>query len=309
MRLIAIVLLLFSFSLSGFAQEKSIQFNDHGNKLDSGTVVNGLPLNGIVISVLDNDTPVEPDIKADFWINNAYNPYKDEVVRYPFRLQFEDSIYNPPILKDMVITSRFGWRRGRAHQGIDIDLITGDEVLSVLDGIVRFAGYDRGHGRTVVVRHFNGMETTYAHLSRYAVKANDTVRRGQILGRGGVSGNARGSHLHFVVRFKGVAINPEYVFDFGPEHGIRARELWVTRKWVSAYNHSSRIQSKLELLTSEAEAIASLEKEKKIYVVRRGDTLTRIARRNGVSIRSLLVANNIRYNSTLRIGQKLVLEP
>ncbi|NNK69773.1 MAG: peptidoglycan DD-metalloendopeptidase family protein [Flavobacteriaceae bacterium] len=269
----------------------------------------GLPYNWIPIPLNLTKAEKVVDIKAENWRNDIYNPYRDAVVKFPFQVYFEDSLYKAPILKDMVITSRFGWRRGRAHKGIDIDLITGDEVVSVLDGIVRFSGYNTGHGRTVVVRHFNGLETTYAHLSRYAVKANDTVRKGQLLGKGGVSGNARGSHLHMVVRYKGIAINPEYIFDFGPETRIRSQELWVTRKWTSAYNHSSRQRSKLELLTSEEEALASLEKEKKIYVVKRGDTLTRIANRNGISIRSILVANNIRYNSMLKIGQKLVIEP
>ncbi|NNL80774.1 MAG: peptidoglycan DD-metalloendopeptidase family protein [Flavobacteriaceae bacterium] len=269
----------------------------------------GLPYNWIPIPLNLTKAEKVVDIKAENWRNDIYNPYRDAVVKFPFQVHFEDSLYKAPILKDMVITSRFGWRRGRAHKGIDIDLVTGDEVVSVLDGIVRFSGYNTGHGRTVVVRHFNGLETTYAHLSRYAVKANDTVRKGQLLGKGGVSGNARGSHLHMVVRYKGIAINPEYIFDFGPETRIRSQELWVTRKWTSAYNHSSRQRSKLELLTSEEEALASLEKEKKIYVVKRGDTLTRIANRNGISIRSILVANNIRYNSMLKIGQKLVIEP
>ena len=208
----------------------------------------------------------------------------------------------------MVITSRFGWRNRRAHKGIDIDLITGDEVVSVLDGIVRFARYNSGHGKTIIVRHYNGLETVYAHLSSYKVKVNDTVRRGQILGKGGATGNARGSHLHLIVNYKGIAINPEYLFDFTGTNKIRSHELWVTQRWTVPYYHSSRQKTKLELLKTKDEAIASLTKEKTIYIVKRGDTLSRISRRNNVSIRSICIANNIKSTSVLRVGQKLMLE-
>lgn len=253
-------------------------------------------------------TAAKLDIKARHWSTTKYNPFKEEIVEFPIQIKFEDSLYRSPVLHDMVVTSRFGWRHGRAHQGIDIDLISGDDVVSLLEGVVRFARWNGGHGRTVVVRHFNGLETTYAHLSSYAVKANDTVRKGQVLGKGGISGNARGSHLHLVTSYKGIAINPEYLFDFGGTNTVRAKELWVTRKWTQAYYHSSKRRSKLEVLTTEEEALASLVKKKTIYVVKRGDTLSHIASRNNTSIRSICVSNNISRNSTLRVGQQLVLE-
>ena len=126
------------------------------------------------------------------------------------------------------------------------------------------ARWNGGHGRLVVVRHFNGLETAYAHLSKISVKPNDTVRAGQVLGKGGATGNARGSHLHFITSYKGVAINPEYLLDFSEERKIRALEIWVTRKWTRPYLHSSKRTTKLELLLSEADALASLEREKKI---------------------------------------------
>ena len=271
--------------------------------------IKGLPITVTGISEELTSSNEIVDIKSEYWDTKVYNPYKDAVIKYPIQIKFEDSIYSSPVLRDMVVTSRYGWRWGRAHKGIDIDLITGDEVVSVLDGIVRFASYNRGHGKTVVVRHFNGLETTYAHLSKYAVKVNDTVRKGQILGKGGATGNARGSHLHLVVRYQGIAINPEYLFDFNNTLKIRSDELWVTRKWTSPYYHSSRQRSIPELFSTEDEALASLTREKKIYVVKRGDTLSHIARRNNTTIRSICVANNISTKTLLRIGQKLVLEP
>jgi murein DD-endopeptidase MepM/ murein hydrolase activator NlpD len=248
------------------------------------------------------------DIKSSHWDNTVFNPYKEVKVEYPFKINFTDSSYSSPILKDKVVTSRYGWRWQRAHQGIDIDLIKGDEVVSVLDGIVRFAQYNSGHGKLVIVRHFNGLETAYAHLSSIVVKANDTVRKGQILGEGGATGNAKGSHLHLVASYHGVAINPEYLFEFGDTNKIRASELWVTKKWTKPFLHSSKRMTKLELLISEADALASLEKEKRVYVVKKGDTLSRISRNNNVSIRSICIGNNIRSTSLLKIGQKLYID-
>ncbi|NNF73642.1 MAG: peptidoglycan DD-metalloendopeptidase family protein [Flavobacteriaceae bacterium] len=309
MRLVAFSLILFLTCFYGFSQSQqasAVTGLDH--KLKSGIFVKGLPTIGIT---LPNGTKTKElkDIKASHWDTNRFNPFKDEILTYPFKLTFDDSLYAAPVNKDMVITSRYGWRWGRAHQGIDIDLITGDEVVSMLPGIVRFVGYNSGHGKSIIVRHFNGLETTYAHLSKYAVKVNDTVQMGELLGKGGATGNARGSHLHLIVSYKGTPIHPEYLFNFTKNKGtIRAKEIWVTKTWTRPYFHSSRQRSKLELLKSKDEALASLTKEKEIYVVKKGDTLSRISRRNGVTIRTICVANNIKTTSVLRIGQKLVLD-
>ncbi|WP_248722920.1 M23 family metallopeptidase [Seonamhaeicola sp. ML3] len=256
----------------------------------------------------DSLVTTQPDIKADYWDNTVYSPYKNAVLEFPFQIKFRDSLYHAPIHKDKVVTSRFGWRWGRAHKGIDIDLITGDSVYAILDGIVRMARYTSGHGRTVVIRHFNGLETVYAHLSSYGVKENDTVFKGSYLGKGGNSGRSRGSHLHLGVNYKGIAINPEYLFEFSETNKIRSQELWVTEKWTQAIFHSSKRKSKLELLTTEDEALASLIKQKSIYVVKPGDTLSRISRTNNVSIAAICKLNHIKYNTVIKIGQKLVIE-
>lgn len=137
---------------------------------------------------------------------------------------------------DGVLTSRFGWRDGRAHNGIDVDLNVWDTVRCAFPGVVRYAGTSGGFGRLVVVRHFNGLETFYAHLHRIKVKSGDEVEAGQLVGLGGSSGHSTGSHLHFEVRFKGVPVDPARLID------LEARVLWNERlvlkrgKWsYSAY--------------------------------------------------------------------------
>jgi len=116
-------------------------------------------------------------VMVENWDTITYNPYPTQFRKDPFLIDFIDSTYASPIDRKKVITSRYGWRRNRPHKGIDIDLVTGDNVMTILDGVVRFASYSKGHGKTVVVRHYNGLETVYTHLSSYSVKANEAVRK------------------------------------------------------------------------------------------------------------------------------------
>ncbi|TXE11565.1 peptidoglycan DD-metalloendopeptidase family protein [Seonamhaeicola algicola] len=248
------------------------------------------------------------NIIDECWDHTTYNPYKDVDIQFPIQITFEDSTYCSPIGKHKVVTSRYGWRRGRAHQGIDIDLVTGDSVYAMFDGVVRMSRYTKGHGRTVVLRHYNNLETVYAHLSEYGVKENDTVKKGDFLGKGGVSGNARGSHLHLVVNYKGVSINPEYFFKFNNENKIRAKELWVTRRWTQPMFHNSRKQSIIKPLLTKDEALASLIKQRSIYIVKPGDTLSRISKNNNVSIAAICKVNAIRKTTVIKVGQKLFIE-
>ncbi len=304
--LVTLTLIVLSVNL----QAQNIPVSDTELKLaiEQPSFKKGTFVNEIVIPVIDHDSTATVDIKAAHWNTKVFNPYKNTLVKFPIHLKFSDSTYASPIPRDKVVTSRYGWRKGRPHKGIDIDLITGDSVFAMLDGIIRFASYNSGHGRTVIVRHYNGLETVYAHLSRYAVKVNDTVRKGQLLGKGGTSGNARGSHLHLVVNYKGVSINPEYLFGFDENNTIRAQDLWVTHQWTRPHMHSSKRQSQLALILTEEEALESLKKQNKIYIVRRGDTLSKIAQRNNVSVTSICKTNFIKRNAVIKVGQKLVLE-
>lgn len=249
------------------------------------------------------------DIKAKNWDTTLYNPYANTIQDFPLKLKFTDTTYASPVPHTKVVTSRYGWRRGRPHNGIDIDLVTGDKVVTILDGIVRFAKFTNGFGNVVVVRHYNGLESTYAHLSHIEVKVNDSISKGQYIGKGGNTGNSRGSHLHLELSYKGEQIHPEYLFDFSSKNAIRERELWVTQKWTHARFHNSKRVSKVKVIKSADEAaLASLAKQPKFYVVKKGDTLYGISRRNNMSVTRLCKTNAIKQSSPLKIGQKLVLE-
>jgi murein DD-endopeptidase MepM/ murein hydrolase activator NlpD len=111
--------------------------------------------------------------------------------------------------------SHFGPRGNIIHPGVDLALKTGDSVRSVWDGIVRYARPNRGgYGNLIIIRHYNGLETYYAHLSRFKVKENDTVVSGELIGLGGNTGHSTGPHLHFEIRFYNSCFSPEKIFNF-----------------------------------------------------------------------------------------------
>ena len=114
-----------------------------------------------------------------------------------------------------VLTSNFGARWGRQHKGLDIKVYTGDTIRAAFSGKVRIVRYERrGYGKYVVIRHYNGLETIYGHLSEQLVEEDQEVRAGDVIGLGGNTGRSTGSHLHFETRLCGVALNPALMFDF-----------------------------------------------------------------------------------------------
>ncbi|GLR16431.1 M23 family metallopeptidase [Portibacter lacus] len=262
-----------------------------------------------ILQKKNNPQYIEP-LYTDYWDTLEVNPFKSVKVEKPFLLQFDDLKYSPPVNGNMVVTSRFGRRRRGPHRGIDIDLVVGDTVRTIFSGQVRFVGYSRGHGKTVIVRHENDIETVYAHLSEYGVKTNDFVDKGQYIGLGGATGNARGSHLHMEIRHKGICINPDYLMDF-VEPKVYADSLWVTKGLTDPYSHSSYSKGDYEILKTKELADGYDKRAQKIYVVRSGDTLWGIARKNGMRVSDIVRMNNrkVSAKSTLRIGQHLIISP
>jgi murein DD-endopeptidase MepM/ murein hydrolase activator NlpD len=106
-----------------------------------------------------------------------------------------------------VVTSGFGWRWGRMHEGIDISAPTGTSVRASASGTVIYAGWMGGYGQIVVIDHGNGLATAYAHLSSIWM-GSGSVSQGQAIGAVGCTGSCTGSHLHFEVRVNGSAVDP-----------------------------------------------------------------------------------------------------
>lgn len=206
-----------------------------------------------------------------------------------------------------VVTSRYGFRHGRYHNGIDIDLEVGDTVRSAWAGKVRYAKYnDGGFGNLVIVRHYNGLETFYAHLSKHLVAPDQEVAAGEPIGLGGNTGHSYGAHLHFEIRFYDAPMNPEQIIDFAKK-SCKDENLMVHKglfrpgaKPTDLEEHGESIAS-VQKKTSAATASGS----RKYYKVRPGDTLSEIAVRNNTTVSRLCSLNGIRPTKTLQVGQSL----
>lgn len=129
-----------------------------------------------------------------------------------------------------VKTSPYGWRWNRPHRGVDIRLNVGDPVHCAFNGVVRIARPMGAYGNLVVVRHYNGLETVYGHLSKIKVKPLQVVSAGQVLGLGGSTGRSTGPHLHFEVRFQYEAFDPEWILDFS-DYSLRTHRLYLDKTY------------------------------------------------------------------------------
>ena len=168
------------------------------------------------------------DIYNEAWNSDRVNPYQNANI--PSTKVLDVSRYHMPI-KHNVVTSHFGYRKqfGRHHHGVDLKASVGDTVYAAFTGKVRLAKFDRnGYGFYVVVRHDNGMETVYGHLSKFLVKPNQYVKAGTPIALSGNTGRSTGPHLHFETRYMGIAMNPEKIFDF--VNGVTYRDHYTFNK-------------------------------------------------------------------------------
>ena len=222
------------------------------------------------------------------WNNQYVHAYGNAIIPDTYTIDLTGFHMPTPSTK---ITSPFGPRWRRMHNGLDLKVNIGDTIVAAFDGKVRIVKYERrGYGKYVVIRHDNGLETVYGHLSKQLVEENQLVKAGEVIGLGGNTGRSTGSHLHFETRFLGIAINPIYMFDF-PKQDIVADTYTFRRTQGSkrAGSHDTQV------------ADGSIRYHK----VKSGDTLSRIAKLRGVSVSTLCKLNRIKPTTTLRIGQVL----
>ena len=215
-----------------------------------------------------------------------------------------------------VLTSNFGARWGRQHKGLDIKVYIGDTIRAAFSGKVRMVKYEAaGYGKYVVIRHYNGLETIYGHMSKQLVKEDDEVRAGDPIGLGGNTGRSTGSHLHFETRLCGVALNPALMFDFRNQDVVS--DFYMFHR--DRYEKEGRVATRLRGVGAEIAAngsdsddepeTAAPAKRKTVkaryHKVRRGDTLGAIARRFGTTVNALCRLNGISKSSRLMPGQRL----
>jgi hypothetical protein len=194
------------------------------------------------------------------------------------------------------INSTYKYRGRRPHRGTDLQLSVGDTVKAAFDGIVRIAEFTRdtgGYGNLIVIRHPNGLETYYGHLSRHLVATGDLVKAGEPIGIGGSTGRSTGPHLHFETRYQGHAFDPERIFDFNGGV-IRDSMFELHKQYFDIHSHYGQTQKQY---ASESAA--------RYVKVRKGDTLSEIATRNGTTITRLCSLNGISRKTVLRVGKSL----
>lgn len=223
------------------------------------------------------------------WDTEVINPYKFDIrqLRDTIPLVLFDSLkeqrWSPP-LASIKLTSEFGMRGWRWHHGVDLDLNTGDPVYASFDGVVRIRRYERGgYGNFVVLRHSNGLETLYAHLSKQVLQIGDTVSAGQLIGLGGSTGRSTGPHLHYEVRYNGYAFDPKYIYDF--EQGTI-----ISNIFHLSPEHFQHLLNQRQVVS---------------HIVKRGDTLSRIAQKYRTSVRQLMKLNGLSASTMLRPGRRI----
>ncbi len=244
-----------------------------------------------------------------YWDTEKLFPYKDiEYSSLPKSLVIDlvDSTngYHTPY-KPSPIRSRYGPRRGRAHQGVDLALKTGEKIYATFSGRVRISQYNRGgYGNLVVIRHDNGLETYYGHLSERMVEPNQWVEAGQVIGLGGSTGRSTGPHLHFETRYYGQSFDPERLIDF--KSGTLCRETFLLkRSYFSIYSRASQ-DFEDEIANEEQDKKEQAEREAMRYhKIRSGDTLGAIARKYGTTVGNICRLNGIKSTTILRIGRTL----
>ncbi len=231
------------------------------------------------------------------WDSKNINPYNWDAKRLYDRLKdtVKLKLYNREVgelwampLETTLQTSAFGPRWGAFHPGIDLNLQTGTPIYSVFDGIVRISTFgNNGYGNYVVVRHKNGLETLYAHLSVRKIEVGQEIKAGQLLGLGGSTGWSTGPHLHFEVRYAGYYFNPNSMYNFGKkEEQLLLETLNLNPSHFAHHNVNIR-----QTIT---------------HQVKPGETLSSISAKYGVSVYIMAKKNQIAINTPLKIGQTLI---
>ena len=218
-----------------------------------------------------------------------------------------------------IVTSNYGYRPRfhRQHKGLDINANKGDTIRAAFDGKVRVVDFQpKGYGNVVVIRHPNGLETVYGHLSKHLTKREAVVKAGDPIGLAGNTGFSFGTHLHFETRLLGEYIDPAKLFDFANQDVVS--DFYVFHK--NSYEYDGRLATQLRGANGrngynpadvnspnmgKSRETASNSGSTRYHKVKKGETLSAIARKHGTTVKALCRLNRISTSVRLRPGQIL----
>ena len=250
--------------------------------------------------------PDLPDfISNDHWMTTQVHAYYDinpQDLPESLDLVLCDSLHGWHIPGSGPLVSQYKMRRNHKHQGVDIAAGFGNPIYAAFDGIVRVALPPKltgGYGNVVVLRHANGLETYYGHLTNYIVEAGDVVTAGEVIGYCGSTGRSSGPHLHFETRYMGQSFDPERIFDF-KTGTLRDTVFTLKKHYFSIYSHEGQSDKESK------EASTKVPPKTVTYKVKKGDTLSSIAKRYNTTVSKLCKMNGISEKKPLQIGQKLI---
>lgn len=248
---------------------------------------------------LDNGEIPADDLYGSIWSNRYVNIYKS-IENVPDTFRVDLSNFTIPTMG--YVTSNYGPRRRRMHYGIDLKVQVGDTIRAAFDGKVRICQYEgRGYGYYVVLRHSNGLETVYGHLSEFLVSEDDVVKSGDAIALGGNTGRSTGPHLHFETRFVGRPFNPTQIINFDTKLCHKDSYLVNTKSISSPASSRNYAYEKSKTSKKGNNKYASV----KYHRIKKGDTLASIARRYGVTVKKLCSLNNLNSRTTLNVGKSL----
>ena len=245
----------------------------------------------------------KPEVFDTHWETTSVNPYQKPVDQLAdaWSIWLVDSLnqFHCPYKGSIWPGGKYGPRKSRRHQGVDLPLAVGASIYATFPGKVRVSRYsESGYGHYIVIRHENGLETFYAHLSERRVAVGDWVNAGQIIGLGGSTGRSTGPHLHYEVRYQGFSFDPEWIIDF--KTGELRQRLFILKKKYFGVNHADP-----QNFEDETPEEKKAEGTAVYHVIASGDTLYALAVKNKTSVAAICRLNNITENTVLQLGQKL----
>ena len=261
--------------------------------------------------IIEQEERMNPsaDLYEDW--NNVY-AHRETALPDTFRIDLRGFCMPTP---SRIVTSNFGARWGRQHKGLDIKVYVGDTIRAAFSGKIRIVKYEpKGYGKYVVIRHHNGLETIYGHMSKHLVVENQEVKAGDPIGLGGNTGRSTGSHLHFETRLCGVALNPALMFDFhnqdvtGDFYNFRrnryaAESAQATRLRGAGVTRTNGDDDDSDMAVTSSRS--SYTPTARYHKVKKGETLQSIARKCHTTVAALCKINRIGKTKRLMPGQIL----